>query len=630
MKRVGLLALTVALMGAAPPRPGNPTAEVTAVSVTPSTGRAELVIDVRGVVDVSDFVLRDPARLVIDLVGARLVAPLMPYDGVARGGVRNVRYAQFRPDVVRVVIELDSARDYEVRQEDAAVHVALEGGADAGFDTWSSNGRAGPPLVAAMMPSAAPAAPARALPAAILPHEAPASAASTATVPTTFNTPAQNSQQPRVSVTFDGATIQEVVANFAVFSGRSIILGKDVQGTVTAEIRDQPWDVALNAILAGQQLTAQELPGGIIRVDTRANLATQDSLDPLMTQIVPINYARAASLQPSIAGIVSARGRVVSDTVNNAIIVTDTRTHLPDVTTFISALDVRTPQVAIQARIVFVDRTELEALGLRYDLGTSTHFFNELVPRYTTPQTVGPTPPNPQTTTFDANQAVVNLGGNAVAAVANATTAFANGATPALKLIYSTAIGDFALTTFLEALQSLTLADLQAEPAVTVADNRSAYIFSGERTPIRQVDVGAITGGAAAPRATTTFQQTGITLRVTPHVVTGTREILMDIHAERSNVTPSPISEIGAVFSSQEATTQLLVRDGETAVIGGLTVTEVDVTKSGIPFLVDLPVIGSLFGFRSTQESRRDLLILVTPHIVDDLSTGGATGGQRN
>jgi type IV pilus assembly protein PilQ len=85
-------------------------------------------------------------------------------------------------------------------------------------------------------------------------------------------------------------------------------------------------------------------------------------------------------------------------------------------------------------------------------------------------------------------------------------------------------------------------------------------------------------------------------------------------------VTPSAIAEIGAIFSSQEATTQLLVRDGETAVIGGLTVTDVTVSKSGIPFLVDLPIIGRLFGYRTSKEQRRDLLILVTPHIVDDQS----------
>ena len=85
-------------------------------------------------------------------------------------------------------------------------------------------------------------------------------------------------------------------------------------------------------------------------------------------------------------------------------------------------------------------------------------------------------------------------------------------------------------------------------------------------------------------------------------------------------MTASVIAEIGAIFSTQEATTQLLVRDGETAVIGGLTVTDVTVSKSGIPFLVDLPIIGRLFGYRTSKEQRRDLLILVTPHIVDDLN----------
>lgn len=602
MKRVGLLALAIALVGASPPRSDRPTADVMAVSVMPATGRAELVIDVRGAVDVSDFVLRDPARLVVDLVGARLAAPVTAYDGTARGGVRNVRYAQFRSDVVRVVVELDGPRDYEVRQEESAVRIALEGAAEPEFAGWSSNGGTAPTAALAAIVPASTAAP---LPAALprMPRPEPMQ---------------QASGQPRVSVTFDQASIQEVVANFAAFSGRSIILGKDVSGNVTAEIRDQPWDVAFNAVLAGQALTAIELPGGIIRVDTRANLATADSLEPTRTRIVPINYARALALQPSVAGIVSSRGRVVADTVNNAIIVTDLASRIPAIDTFIQALDVRTSQVAIQARIVFVDRSELENLGLRYDLGTSSQFYNQLVQR--------PDPANPGST-YDPAQTVVNLGGNAVAAIANASAQFTEGS-PALKLMYSTAIGDFALTAFLEALQSVTLADLQAEPAVTVADNRNAYIFSGERTPIRQVDVGAVTGGAAAPRATTTLQPTGITLRVTPHVVAGRREILLDLHAERSAVTPSPISEIGAVFSSQEATTQLLVRDGETAVIGGLTVTEVTVTKSGIPFLVDLPVIGALFGFRSNKEVRRDLLILVTPHIVDDITTGG-TGGQN-
>jgi type IV pilus assembly protein PilQ len=191
---------------------------------------------------------------------------------------------------------------------------------------------------------------------------------------------------------------------------------------------------------------------------------------------------------------------------------------------------------------------------------------------------------------------------------------------PALDLIFSTAIGNFDLTAFVQALQRVDLADIQAEPTITTLDNRQAEILVGDRVPIRVIDVSAVqTGGTGSnvPRATVSFQQTGINLRVTPHV-TGTRQILMEVHAERSNVRPAAV-DIGFTFQTQQADNQILVNDGETAVIGGLTVTEVTVTKSGIPFLVDLPILGKLFGFTSQTESRRDLLILITPHIIDDL-----------
>ncbi len=592
-----------------PPPHAGP-GDVTAVSVLPSPGRAEVLVDVQGTVRVSDFVLRDPARLVLDLVGAHLVAPTMQYDGVARGGIRDVRYSQFRPDVVRVVVELDQARDYQISQDSAGVHVAFA--ASQQFAAWSSDGarNAAAPLPAAIPASvAAPAEPA----------PAPAPRTTTADVENAVLSGSSRlaSQQPRISVTFDRASIQEVVANFAAFSGRSIVTGKDIAGTVTAEIKDQPWDLAFNAVLAGQGLAATELPGGIIRVDSRTNLAAQDSVEGLATTIVKVNYARASVLVPSVRPMLSSRGKVGSDTTTNSLIITDIASQIDTIATFIHALDQRTPQVAIQAKIIFVDRTELEELGLQYDLGTSSTFFNTLIARPNPTDTTGNTAYNPQTTPV-----VVNLGGNAVAAVANASAQF--GQTPALNLVYSTVIGNFALSSFLQALQSVQLSDIQAEPQVTVADNHQADLFVGEETPIRQIDVASGTGaaGGAVARATTELKPTGIRLTVTPHVVKGTREVLMELHAENSTLQASTIAEAGFVFTSQEGTTQLLVRDGETAVIGGLTVTQVTVAKQGIPFLVDLPVVGRLFGFRTSQEERRDLLILVTPHIIDDLSTG--------
>ena len=597
-------------LAAAPtrPMPRVGPGDVTAVSVMPVPGKAELVIDVQGAVRVSDFVLRNPARVVLDLVGAHLVAPVILYDGLERAGIRNVRYSQFSSDVVRVVIDLTQPREYQVRQDSAGVHVAFAAGAS--FAVWSSDGARRPAAALAVRPVAPNPSTdtGAAAPAAAAPAPAPAPAPALVAAP-------RASEQPRVSVTFDRASIQDVIANFAAFSGRSIIAGKDIAGTVTAEIKDQPWDVAFNAILAGQALAAIELPGGIIRVDSRQNLATQDSLEGLSTTIVKVNYARASSLAPSVASMVSRRGKAVPDTTTNSIIVTDVGSRLDTIRAFIGALDIRTPHVAISAKIIFVHRTDLEELGLRYDLGTSSQFFNTLISRPNPTDTTGNTPYDPTRTPV-----VVNLGGNAVAAVANASAQLTQ--SPALSLVYSTVIGNFALSSFLEALQSVQLADIQAEPQVTVADNRQAEIWVGQRTPIRQIDVSAVTSGAGAPaRATTQLVETGIRLTVTPHVVQGTREVLMELHAENSGLQASTIAEAGFVFSEQQGNTQLLVRDGETAVIGGLTVTQVTVAKSGIPFLVDLPVLGRLFGFRTSQEDRQDLLILVTPHIIDDLTS---------
>src|SRR3989442_8549446 len=122
--------------------------EVRGVSVVPASGKVEIVIDLQGAAVVQDFTLSNPARLVIDLQGTRLTAPVTLYDGQNRGGVRNVRYAQFKPDVVRVVIDLDALKDYQVERAAGQVRVRI-GTERTGFAAWSSSN------VAPMTPSAA-------------------------------------------------------------------------------------------------------------------------------------------------------------------------------------------------------------------------------------------------------------------------------------------------------------------------------------------------------------------------------------------------------------------------------------------------------------------------------------------
>jgi type IV pilus assembly protein PilQ len=592
-----MLVAAAVLGTAAPLRAEGPgSGEVTAVSLAPSAGKTEIVVNVRGAVDVRDFLLAAPDRLVLDVVGAKLGGTTASlYDGVKRGGVLNLRYSQFRPDVVRIVVDLDGPQTYKVDRSDNAIRVSF--GSGEGFQAWSSTDAAVP---AAEVADAADAAE-------VTEVQAPAPAPARTRKPEVGIRSAAlltRADEPRITVTWDRASIADVVAGFAAFSGRTIILGKDVKGEVNAEIKNQPWPQAFQAILATQGLSAQEMAGGIIRVDAPSALAALDSLEPLETSIVRINYAQAASLAKTVESILTKnRGRVVADTGSNALIVTDTRSRISSISDFVRGLDVRTPQLSIQAKIIFVDRTDIEALGVKYDLGSSTQFFNKLVQR--------PDPAHPGEL-YDRTMNVVDLGGNSLSGIGNANADIANSA---LDLIFSTAIGGFSLTTFLSALERTELADIQAEPVITTLDNRQADILVGEETPVRVIDANSSASGTA--RANVQFKETGIRLTVTPHV-TNNRQVLMQLHTERSAIQPLAAADLGFIFQKQKADNQLLVEDGETAVIGGLTVTQVTKSRSGIPLLGSLPIIGKLFSFNSDTENRRDLIILVTPRITDD------------
>jgi type IV pilus assembly protein PilQ len=584
------------LLGAAPivQAHGDPlTGEVTSVSVLPSPGRAEVVIAVRGSVDVKDFILREPDRLVLDVTGARLSSATMRYDGVNRGGVRNVRYNQFRPDVVRIVLEMDVAKDYKVERTGDAIRISF--GADRTFLSWSSTepARLDAPEIAPIRP-----APAERRAEVVVPEDEPAASA-----------PSFQAQDPRITVTWDRASIADVVAGFAAFSGRTIVLGKGITGEVTAEIKNQPWPQAFAAILATQGLTAQEMQGGIIRVDAPATLAALDSLEPLETAVVRINYKRADTLATTVASILTKnRGRVVADQGSNALVITDTKSRIAGIVDFVRGLDLRTPQVSIQAKIIFVDRQDLEQLGVKYDLGSRNQFFNKLVQRGDPNGSPGET--------YPSTSNIIDLGGNSISAIGNADAIISGSA---LDLVFSTAIGGFSLTSFVSALERTQLADVQAEPLITTLDNRQADILVGDEIPLRVIDASSAQGGSGsgAPRSTVQFKEVGIRLTVTPHV-TNNRQILMDLKTERSGIVPLAAADLGFTIQKQVANNQLLVNDGETSVIGGLTVTTVTRSRTGIPLLSSLPILGKLFSFSSDEESRRDLIILVTPRIVDD------------
>ena len=654
--------------------PVDAASAVMGLSLVPGQGQAEVVIAISGPVAVQDFTVPTPHRIVLDLTGARLGSLGTGYDRVARGGITNIRTSQYRVDVVRVVLDVDGPRAYSVTRGEGEVRIAIKG--DASFAAWHSSGALLAEAIAA--PAPAPAAPraaekvttevsagavektdavpatrdddtTSAVEAAIARAASQARAESRAEraeradradseaarpaqpdVPPSLRAQQRPAQQPRITVTWSDADIRDVLAGFATFSGRTLVVGKEVTGTVTAEIKDQPWDVALKAILEAQGLAASEDPSGIITVDSYKNILEKQSSEPVTTQMVNINYVAATSLVNTVQGLLYKecpigassggsnpgqggaagmnngciiRGTVAADSGTNSLIITEVTSRLPDLLQYVKGLDVRTPQVALKAKIISVSRTQIEQLGLSYDLGSSGTFFNTLMPRI--PE--GQTSPG----TFDSR---VELGGDALAGVSNANRKYKQGS--ALNLIFSTALGKYSLTSFLDALRETQLSDIQAEPSIVTLDNRQARMFVGQETPVRVIDAGSIAQIGAPARANVQFRETGIILTVTPHI-TNNRQIRMTMEAEQSDLNIVG-GDLGFIINKRNAKTQLLVNNGETAVIGGLTQTQVNKNKSGIPILSELPLIGRLFSQSDTREEKKDLLILITPHIIDE------------
>jgi type IV pilus assembly protein PilQ len=602
-------------------------AAVRGVRVARSDKRAEVSVVISGPVTVQDFTVSDPHRIVLDISGARLSLAGRLYDGQRRGGILNIRASQYRPDVVRVVLDLDRPLPYTVSRMGQEIRVSLA--TNENFAAWDFQGlvreRGGELPSEARRPSAQVASDSsaadRELAVVTAVDSALIVAAEQRSAPPDVQT---TSQQRRITVTWQEAPIRDVIAGFAEYSGRTIVVGKQVEGTVSAEIKDKPWDVAMKAILDAHGLAMTEDPSGIIVVDSYTNIVQRQSSEPLTTQMVPINYVSAASLVKTVEGLLSkdcaagvaaggtaqgqpsciTRGAVAADSGTNSLLVTEVQSRLPNLLQYIRQLDVRTPQVALKAKIVSLSRTQLEQLGVSYDLGSAAAYFNTVIPRNR---------PGSETAADD-REGRVSLGGEVIAGVANASRKYKG--TSALNLLFSTALGKYSLTSFIDALREQQLSDIQAEPSVVTLDNREARILVGQETPVRVIDAGAAAQIGTPPRANVQYKETGIILKVTPHI-TNNRQIRMVMEAEQSELRIIG-GDLGFVIDKRNAQTQLLVNDGETAVIGGLTQTQLVRNKSGIPLLSDLPLLGRLFSQTDMREEKRDLLIMITPYIIDE------------
>ncbi|HVP56484.1 MAG TPA: type IV pilus secretin PilQ [bacterium] len=401
-------------------------------------------------------------------------------------------------------------------------------------------------------------------------------------------------QNETISMDFQNADIKTVLRSFSVYAGKNIIAGPDVKGPVNVHLENVPWREALDLVLKANGYAAQE-EDDVIRVapwDQFVNedikmqeaLRKREDLRPLVTQVVDISFAKADELAKPLTPLLSKRGVIQVDDRTNSIIVSDIDEKVKAVADMAKSLDSETPQVEIVAKLVDVDARLTRDLGVKWTAskvklpGVQGEHSFKLDATGTADDAAGTT-----TGSTVQEQATLNIG------------------------TISGPAGNFEAT--ISALERDNKANIISNPRITTLNNREATIIVGKKIPLIVRD--------EAGNPITQVTTIGIQMRVTPHVNSKTGEITMDLHPEVSDLSAQATVQGGIIIVTAEADTRVMVQNGSTAVIGGLIRTNESFYRTGVPILRNLPLFGSLFGSKSKVNENRELLIFVTPRIVE-------------
>ena len=423
----------------------------------------------------------------------------------------------------------------------------------------------------------------------------------------------------KLSLNFQNIEVRAVLQVIADFTGLNIVTSDTVTGNLTLRLKDVPWDQAMDIITQSKGL-AMRKTGNVILVAPADELATKEKqaleasqqiedLEALRTEVFTLKYMRAEDLVKVITDakqkILSKRGSAVPDARTNNVFVQDTPKYLEQVQAIINKTDVAVRQVMIESRLVIADDKYSRALGARFGV-------NKLNTTGNSSYAIGGN--LAQTSTVGASQV-------ATTGVSGSTSP--SGSTDGLQsnLGLTNASGSLAFSLFrlpaglllnleLTAMESDGRGKVVSSPRVTTANQHKAKIASGTEIPYLE----ASSSGAA----TVAFKSAVLSLEVTPQI-TPDDKIIMELDVKKDRV--------GQVYSgvpsieTQNINTQVLVGNGETAVLGGIyeQITRNDVEK--VPFFGDLPIMGNLFKRKTVQNDRTELLIFVTPKIMDDSLT---------
>ncbi|MBK2093470.1 type IV pilus secretin PilQ [Francisella philomiragia] len=400
-----------------------------------------------------------------------------------------------------------------------------------------------------------------------------------------------------ITISFKDTPVQTVLQVLSEFAGLNLVVSSSVRGNVSIDLKNVPWNEVMNIVLVSKGLATKKM-SSILYVATAAEIAAQEQLElqtkrslennaTLVTEFIPLNYTTAQAAQTVITsmakqngGIMSPRGSITSDARTNTLIVTDTEEKIPLIRNVINEIDIPNDQVLIEARIVEVSRTSGLELGFNYGVKGPNDIYNVGLNTFTNP---------------------VPLPGQQDTVVASTA-----------RLLYTLA-GGVQLEMEIRALENESLANLVSSPHLVVTNNETAFIKDGKDVPYQQ----ATASGAAS----VAFQEAVLELQVTPQIAPD-GNIVMEVLVTKNSVgassgKTSSGEDLPPIINKREVTTKVMVKDGETVVIGGIYTKEQTETRNKIPFLGDIPYLGYLFSYTKIDDRDAELLIFITPKIIE-------------
>ena len=585
---------------------------VTAVKATAGKDGVKVVISANGTIVPSTFMV-EGKKLVVDIPGtiSKVKPSVVP---VRKGGLDRVRIGQHAaPDQkVRVVLDLTKPMDYTTKPEGNTIIIAMT---PASAPAPKTEAKAPQEKAALIEPEKAPSAEKEVTPPALEAEAVPAAPTKSTEARRTESAEAGassligggNYSGRRISLDLQDADLVNVLRLFAEVANLNMVLSPDVKGKVTVRMVNIPWDQAMDIILKMNGL-GYALEDNVLRIASVATLTKEAEdeskakdakkrAEDLVTRIVSINYAKAKEIDPTLKKSLSPRGETVVDERTNTIIIKDIPRNVDEIVTLVKILDKPIAQVMIEARIVEAATNFARDIGVQWG-GTSFHDAAHGNPTgFSFPNSITVTGgPTMGTTPSGSGNFFVNL-----------PAAVSQGSGGAIGFTLGSLNKALNLDLILSAMESTGEGKVISSPRVSALDNKEAKIEQGQSIPYQTT---------SATGTQVQFIDALLRLTVTPHV-TPDNKIFMKIIATKN---APDITLLGAggqpSIRMNEATTEILLSDGETAVIGGIQTIDRGYTMQKVPFFADLPLIGWLFKEKSSRDNKTELLIFITPKVI--------------